>query len=87
MHKILVINAIDRDSANEFCNLIGAEGETFTISLFNSDDQLSGYWCGWNLNIEQLKAINANLIFKVFNTPSEALSVTGWHVQEVDPLA
>lgn len=79
MHKILVIQTDDRDSANAFCNSIGAEGETFTVELFDAKDDLAGYWCGWNVTDEQLQAIEANTMFKVFDTTSEALTETGWH--------
>lgn len=79
LHKIIVIHAADQISANEFCNSIGAEGETFSVPLYDSSDALSGYWCGWNMTDEQLQAVESNSIFKVFNNSQEALTVTSWH--------
>lgn len=81
MHKILVISAVDCDSANEFCNSIGAEGQTFSVPLYDSLDELAGYWCGWNMTEEQLTAVEGNNMFQVFDTSEEALQITGWHVQ------
>lgn len=78
---IIVINVSDRDAANAFCNTIGADGESFTVQLFNQNDVLTGYWCGWNMTDEQFIAVESNDMFQLFNTPSEALEATGWHVQ------
>lgn len=75
-----MIDAVDQDSANEFCNSIGAKGETFTVALYDNSDALAGYWCGWNMTEEQLLTIEGNDIFQVFNSSQEALSATGWHV-------
>ncbi len=83
MHKVLVILAADRDSANVFCNSIGAQGETFTVALDNADNVLAGYWCGWNMTDEQFAEISANGMFQVFDTAQEALTFLGWHI----PLA
>lgn len=80
LHKILVIYAADFDAANTFCNEIGAEGNTFSIALYDQNKVLSGYWCGWNMTEEQFEAIEGNTMFQMFNTPQEALQATGWHV-------
>lgn len=79
MHKVIVINAVDLVSANEFCNSIGAQGETFSVGLYNSEELLVGYWCGWNVSDEQLAALEADAMFQIFDTAQEALSTTGWH--------
>lgn len=79
---ILVIDAENRDSANEFCNSIGAEGETFSVGLYDQNEVLSGYWCGWNVTIEQEEAIASNQMFQIFDTPQEALDATGWHITQ-----
>lgn len=79
--KILVIHLQDQLAANQFCNQLGADGDSFTVELYDSKNLLAGYWCGWNMTDEQLAAIQSNDIFEVFDTSSEALEVTGWHVQ------
>jgi hypothetical protein len=79
LYKIyIVIDENERDSSNEFCNSIGAEGETFTVALFDSNNQIAGYWCGWLVVDEQLKEIRLHFD-KVFETAEEALKYTGWH--------
>lgn len=83
-HKIIVIHATDRDSANEFCNSIGAQGETFTVGLYDDLEQLAGYWCGWNMTDEQLAEVEAYFEW-VFDTQAEALAACGWHLQVAPP--
>lgn len=84
MRKVIVINAKDVDSANEFCNSIGAQGDTFTVQLFDSNNVLAGYWCGWNMTDQQYEAIFNNQMFMLFDTPQEALDKTGWHTQTIE---
>lgn len=79
--KIIVIHASDRDTANAFCNSIGAEGDTFSVPLFDDLEQIAGYWTGWNVDDEQLSAIT-NYFTWVFDTKDEALSACGWHVAQ-----
>lgn len=88
MHKILVISAVDRDSANAFCNSIGAEGETFTVELYDAKDVLAGYWCGWVMTDEQYEAVFDNQMFRIYDSASEALDKTGWHTAiVVEPVS
>lgn len=81
MHKIIVIHNAELEAANAFCNSIGAIGETFTIPLYDDLNSLAGYWCGWNMSNEQLKAVEAHFTW-VFDTADEALSACAWHVQQ-----
>ena len=81
---MIVIQASDLDSANDFCNELGAIGDTFQVPLFDSLDQLAGYWCGWNVTEEQYEQIKERFDW-IFDTPDEALSTCGWYVQ-VDEL-
>lgn len=79
MHKVIVIHASDRDTSNEFFYSIGFEGETFTVPLFDRLDQLVGYWCGVEIEDEQIPLIESTFAL-VFDTSEEALSACGWHV-------
>lgn len=79
MKIVLVIDEKNRDIANEFCNTINAEGETFSVPLFNSKEELISYWAGWNVNEYQLYSIQSNPIFEIFNNAQEALEKTGLH--------
>jgi hypothetical protein len=78
LHKVLVIHKADLDDANAFCNSIGAVGDSFTVELFDSEDELAGYWCGWNMTEDQLLAVESNPIFQIFDTTKEAMDATGW---------
>jgi len=76
---ILVIDADNLQSANEFCNLIGAIGNTFSVGLYNTKNELKAYWAGWNMTSVQEEAISENLIFTIFDSPAEAIQATGLH--------
>lgn len=64
-----------------FCNSIGANGETFSVPLYDDLEQLAGYWCGLHVNDEQLTLIE-NYFDRVFETKEEALTICGWHVPQ-----
>jgi hypothetical protein len=82
LHKVLVIQEKDLDEANAFCNTIGAVGDTFSVALYDADDVLAGYWCGWNMSEDQLKAVESNNMFAIYDTAAQALEATGWHVNQ-----
>lgn len=74
----IVIEKSERDKSNDFCNLIGAEGDTFNVALFDSSNEIAGFWCGWlvdNLQFEKIKIFFKN----IFDSPGEALLFCGWH--------
>lgn len=85
LHKIiLVIHSNDLKTANQFCNDIGAVGQTFINPLF-FESEIVGYWCGWNVSDEQLESIySMDHIFEIYNSRSEALKLTGWNVAQTD---
>ena len=85
MHKkILVVNIKNLNHANEFCNQIGAVGQTFNIPLFDKNSIIVGFCCGWNVTTEQLSAILSNDLISAFDSKTEALEVTGWHTANAD---
>ncbi len=71
---------IDLDQANEFCNSIGAEGNTFSVPLFNLKNELSNYVCNWNMTDEQFQEINADPMFVLFDSLYEALQTLNLHL-------
>lgn len=79
---ILVIDANNLQTANEFCNLIGAVGDTFTVGLYDNKNELKAYWAGWNMTAVQEEAISENLIFTIFDSPAEAIEATGFHPEK-----
>ena len=82
IRKVIVIDSTNLDQANEFCNEICADGNTFSVSLFNSQNELSNYVCNWLMNDDQYKAINNNQMFMLFNTLDEALTKLNLHRKE-----
>ena len=74
MHKIIVITKAQKSSANAFCNLIGAEGETFTNGLY-TNGVLTHYWAGWLVTDNQWELLKERN-YQFFDSPDEALSVT-----------
>lgn len=82
IRKVIVINSTNLDQANEFCNEIGADGNTFSVSLFNSQNELSNYVCNWLMNDDQYQNISNNQMFILFNTLDEALTILNLHREE-----
>lgn len=82
IRKVIVIDSTNLDQANEFCNEIGADGNTFSVSLFNSQNELSNYVCNWLMNDDQYQAINNNQMFMLFNTLDKALITLNLHREE-----
>ncbi len=72
MHRTLVIAKDDQIEVNQFCNNIGAEGETFVVPLY-TDLEHTHYWAGWNITQEQSELINANSKINVFESAEEGL--------------
>lgn len=74
----IVINQSERETSNIFCNSIGAQGDTFNVALFDSINEIAGFWCGWLVDDSQFEHIQS--YFKnIFNSPGDALSFCGWH--------
>jgi hypothetical protein len=84
IHKYLVIDKSLQFLINQFCNEIGAIGETFTTCLY-TEDVHTHYWSGWLMTEDQYNAVILNPDILVFNSYQEALSLTGTHIhQEVE---
>lgn len=79
IYKVLVITAQNLNSANEFCNNIGAEGNTFSVPLYNDKNELTNYCCGWLMTDEQFEAISNDIMFMIFDTIDEALTTLNLH--------
>lgn len=88
IRKVIVILSNDLEKANEFCNSIGAEGQTFSVALYNEQNELSNYVCNWLMTDEQFNAINTDPMFILFNSLDEALTTLNLHREstvEVQP--
>ena len=80
IRKVIVIMASDLEQANELCNSIGAEGNTFSVPLFNSKNELYNYVCNWNMTDEQFEVIHDHLMFILFDSLDEALQTLNLHL-------
>lgn len=81
IHKYIIISKDKKDEANQFCNSIGAEGETFSTPLY-TDTELSHFWTGWLMSPEQFKQIEAIDYMQIFSTYDQALSATSLRVTD-----
>lgn len=79
IHKYIVIPKDKKNEANEFCNSIGAVGETFDTPLFKNDVH-THYWTGWMMTPEQYAEI-AKKYTTHFDSYMETLEVTGLEVK------
>jgi len=77
LRKVIVIPKAERDSANTFCNSIGAEGETFTVKLYTGTVH-THYICNWLVTEEQGREIDAYfaLVFEDADTALGSLGLT-----------
>jgi len=80
IRKVIVIMSSDLEQSNELCNSIGAEGNTFSVPLFNSKNELSNYVCNWNMTDEQFEVIHDHLMFILFDSLDEALQTLKLHL-------
>jgi hypothetical protein len=72
LRKVIVIPKAERDSANTFCNSIGAEGETFTVKLYKSGKH-THYICNWLVSESQASEID-EYFTNVYSDTDEALT-------------
>jgi hypothetical protein len=57
LRKVIVIPKAERDTANTFCNSIGAEGETFSVPLYKGRTH-THYICNWLVSDAQATQID-----------------------------
>ena len=82
MRKVIVIPKAERDSANTFCNSIGAEGETFSVPLFTAKTH-THYICNWLVIPEQAEQIDSYFAL-VFDDADTAITTLGLNKGESD---
>ena len=82
MRKVIVIPKAERDSANTFCNSIGAEGETFTVKLYKSGKH-THYICNWLVSENQAAEID-EYFTNVYSNTDEALATLGLKFANID---
>jgi uncharacterized protein CbrC (UPF0167 family) len=72
-----VIPKAERDSANTFCNSIGAEGETFSVPLYTGTTH-THYICNWLVSDAQAAEIDGYfaLVFEDAQTALTSLGLT-----------
>lgn len=75
MRKIIVIPKAERDTANTFCNSIGAEGETFTVQLFTAGTH-THYICNWLVSEAEAREIDGYFTM-VFDDAEFAINTLG----------
>ena len=77
MRKVRVIPKADRDSANTFCNSIGAEGETFTVKLYTGGTH-THFICNWLVSDAEAAEIDSYfaLVFDDAQTAKTSLGLT-----------
>ena len=73
MHKVIIIKKDEQQQANEYCNTIGAEGDTFTVKLYK-DGTHSHYICSWLVTSDQATKIN-NYFTHVFDDAENAIKL------------
>ena len=76
-----MIPKAERDTANTFCNSIGAEGETFTVKLFKT--RHTHYICNWLVTENQAAEID-EYFDHVFATTDEALETMGLKFETIE---
>ncbi len=82
MRKVIVIPKAERDSANTFCNSIGAEGETFSVKLYKSGKH-THYICNWLVTENQAAEID-EYFTNVYSDTDEALATLGLKFANID---
>ena len=82
MRKVIVIPKAERDSANTFCNSIGAEGETFSVKLYKSGKH-THYICNWLVTEAQASEIDEYFQY-VYSDTDEALATLGLKFANID---
>jgi hypothetical protein len=79
---VIVIPKAERDSANTFCNSIGAEGETFSVKLYKSGKH-THYICNWLVTENQAAEID-EYFTNVYSDTDEALATLGLKFANID---
>jgi hypothetical protein len=82
LRKVIVIPKAERDSANTFCNSIGAEGETFSVKLYKSGKH-THYICNWLVTEAQASEIDEYFQY-VYSDTDEALATLGLKFANID---
>jgi hypothetical protein len=82
LRKVIVIPKAERDSANTFCNSIGAEGETFSVKLYKSGKH-THYICNWLVTENQAAEID-EYFTNVYSDTDEALATLGLKFANID---
>ena len=82
MRKVIVIPKAERDSANTFCNSIGAEGETFSVKLYKGTKH-TNYICNWLVTEAQASEIDEYFQY-VYSDTDEALATLGLKFANID---
>ena len=82
MRKVIVIPKAERDTANTFCNSIGAEGETFSVPLYTGGTH-THYICNWLVSDAEAAEIDSYFAL-VFDDAETALITTGLNKGEID---
>ncbi len=82
MRKVIVIPKAERDSANTFCNSIGAEGETFTVKLYTGTTH-THYICNWLVSDAEAAEIDKYFTL-VFDDAEFAINTLGLNKGEID---
>ena len=82
MRKVIVIPKAERDTANTFCNSIGAEGETFTVPLYTGATH-THYICNWLVTEEQSEQID-DYFTMIFDDAEFAINTLGLNKGEPD---
>ena len=77
-----MIPKAERDSANTFCNSIGAEGETFTVPLYTGGTH-THYICNWLVSEAEAKQIDAYFTM-VFDDAEFAINTLGLNKGDSD---
>jgi hypothetical protein len=83
LRKVIVIPKAERDSANTFCNSIGAEGETFSVKLYKT--RHTHYICNWLVTENQASEID-EYFTHVFASTEEALETMGLKFQDAEEV-
>jgi hypothetical protein len=82
LRKVIVIPKAERDTANTFCNSIGAEGETFSVKLYKSTRH-THYICNWLVTEAQAAEIDEYFQY-VYSDTDEALATLGLKFANID---
>lgn len=83
-HKIIIIDKNSAQDANAFCNEIGADGESFTVKLFNGNNTHTHLMCGWLMNDEQYASVQ-EYFEHIFDDVDDALLSLGLKREQPNP--